>query len=124
MTSYQKKALKDLSKPLDADAVCEARSTYELMPWYKDIPKEFKNWNNSTIWNKFQSDWFFLGLENTDGLIPKEGIDPRAALMHLAAIQRSYEPAHEEKEASVAYLASLWFDDKSTWVVCKKKEKL
>jgi len=119
---HVKNHLIDLTKPLDAETIYDSTSIYDLMPSRESIPKEFRNWNNSTKWNKFQQDWFFKGLENTDGLIPKNGIDIKQALFHLNAIQRSFEPKHEEKEASVAYLASLWFEEKSTWAVCEKKQ--
>jgi hypothetical protein len=82
----------------------------ELMPMYGDIPEEFKNWNNKTKWNKVVSDWFFRGLKN-EVWQPKDGIEIQAALRHLRAILSSYEPKHEHKEAAVAYLMSLWFND-------------
>jgi hypothetical protein len=41
----------------------------------------------------------------------KEGVDGNLAFRHLSAIQRSFTPKHEHKEAAVAYLASLWFED-------------
>lgn len=85
----------------------------DLMPKREDIPAEFKR-HNGTKWNRFAADWFFSGIKST-GLIAKEGINKEQALMHLSAIQRSFEPKHEHKEAAVAYLASLWFDDKSVW---------
>ena len=31
--------------------------------------------------------------------------------MHLKSILQSFKPKHERKEAGVAYLMSLWFDD-------------
>lgn len=34
--------------------------------------------------------------------------------------ESSFEPKHEHKEAGVAYLASRWLDDKSTWQIAKK----
>lgn len=112
----------DFSKPFDSKTVCEALTTYDIMPDYKTIPKEFKDWNNHSKWQKFQSDWFFNGLSDVDGLVTKEGIDQRAALLHLAAIQRSWGCKHEHKEAAVAYLASLWFEESSTWVVGKQEK--
>lgn len=88
-------------------------SVSHLMPSYADIPNEFKR-HNGTKWNQFQSQWFYKGIR-TEGLKPKDGIDKDAALRHLKTIQGSYEPKHEHKEASVAYLASQWFEDDSTW---------
>ncbi|TXH09053.1 MAG: hypothetical protein E6R04_09235 [Spirochaetes bacterium] len=89
-------------------------SVMMLMPKYEDIPEEFRDRNSSSKWIQFQRDWFFKGLK-VSGLIPKKGIDLDTALRQLQAIQGSYEPKHEHKEACVAYLASLWFEESSTW---------
>lgn len=78
-----------------------------LMPAYSAIPAEFRSGHG--YWCEFQSKWFFEGLDKNALPTPKEGIDRDAAMRHLAAIQRSYEPKHEHKAAAVAYLASLWF---------------
>lgn len=85
-------------------------SVSHLMPAYEMLPR-----NISPKWRAFQSDWFFKGILSPGGMVPKSGIDKRAALRHLGAIQGSFEPKHEHKCAAVAYLASLWFDDSSTW---------
>jgi hypothetical protein len=81
---------------------------WKLMPAMAKIPSEFHHGSNK--WNKFMSDWFYRGLKNLN-VTPKKGIDEKAALRHLAAILKSWEPKHEHKEAAVAYLASLWFED-------------
>jgi len=52
----------------------------------------------------------FSGLKKSEVPPVKEGIDVNMALRHLHAIQGSFEPKHEYKEAAVAYLASLWFE--------------
>lgn len=85
-----------------------------LMPEYPAIPEEFKDRNTNNKWLEFQRTWFFRGIKSS-GLVPKPGIDMNEALRHLQAIQSSYEPKHEHKEACVAYLASLWFEESSTW---------
>lgn len=86
-------------------------SVSDLMPEYDDIPAEFRDDAMARgKWCRFQSDWFFGGLKDLD-VTPKPGIDTKAALRHLKAIQGSFEPQHEHKAAAVAYLASLWFDD-------------
>jgi hypothetical protein len=84
----------------------------KLMPAYGDIPEQFRN--GKSKWIGFQQQWFYFGAKK-EGLIAKKGIDLDVALRHLAAIQASFEPKHEHKEAAVAYLASLWLDDSSTW---------
>lgn len=81
-------------------------SVSHLMPPMAEIPPEFKEFYNP--WARVASKWFALGLKGT--LVPKEGIDKKAALRHLATVLRSFEPRHEHKEAAVAYLLSLWFD--------------
>lgn len=79
----------------------------KLLPAYDSIPDEFKDhWNP---YAKLQSEWFFKGLKRSK-LRVKPGINEKLALMHLAAIQGSWEPKHEHKAAGVAYLMSLWFD--------------
>jgi hypothetical protein len=101
----------------DVTIAFPARVTH-LMPKYEDIPQEFRD--RSSKWCRFQSDWFYGGI-NIVGLIPCEGIDTHLALRHLSAIQGSFEPKHEYKAAAVAYLASLWFTDESTWETIKGK---
>jgi len=81
-----------------------------LMPTYDEIPEEFRDWNKHGPWQRWQSTWFFKGLPTEATPTPKPGIDLSAALRHLAAIQRSFQPRHEHKEAAVAWLASLWFE--------------
>lgn len=77
------------------------------MPDYADIPDEFKSHHPLV---KFASDWFFHGLDPLLlGFIPRDGIDPSQAFDHLQMIQSSFAPKHEHKQASVAYLADLWF---------------
>jgi hypothetical protein len=59
------------------------------------------------------NDWFFNGLAKLD-VTPREGVDKTAALQHIAAILRSFEPGHEEKEWATATLFDLWFSN-FTW---------
>ncbi len=110
MSDLKPKALSDLDVAFSANV-------RDLMPDYKEIPEDFRR--GRTKWNRFQSDWFYGGID-ASGLIAKDGIDRNAALRHLKAINGSFEPKHEHKEAAVAYLASLWFDDKSKWTKAKR----
>jgi hypothetical protein len=80
-----------------------------LMPPYEEIPEEFHYISNK--WVRIQQRWFFDGLPEKTYFKMKEGIEGDLALRHLSAIQRSFEPKHEHKEAAVAYLMSLWMDD-------------
>jgi hypothetical protein len=93
----------------DVELAFPARVNH-LMPKYEDIPKEFRNWNSETIWNKLTSDWFYKGFKSLD-MKPKEGIDVKKAMRHIRAILGSFEPKHEHKEAAVAYLLSQWFEE-------------
>lgn len=94
----------------DVDVAFPAKVSH-LMPKFEEIPA---NYPNKSKWLQFQSDWFYTGIKGKD-LKVKEGIDKRDAIRHLQAIQGSFEPKHEHKEAAVAYLASLWFTEDSTW---------
>lgn len=78
----------------------------ELMPPYADIPDQFKDWGNT--WAEFQAEWFSNGLKSGE-FKAQPGVSVDYALRHLKAIQQSWEPKHEHKQAGVAYLASLWF---------------
>lgn len=85
----------------------------KLMPKYETIPDGFKGFG-SCKWSRFVGEWFCFGVK-IGGIKAKEGIDKAAAINHLKAIMASWEPKHEHKEAAVAYLSSLWFEDDSTW---------
>src|SRR5690349_16692427 len=93
----------------DLDMAFGARAVADLMPPIAEIPDEFKQWRGNK-WVDLQSEWFSLGIKLSQ-ITPKPGVDFRAAIRHLKAIQSSWEPKHEHKMAAVAYLASLWFDD-------------
>lgn len=60
-------------------------------------------------WIEFQRRWFSLGLPKELVVDLHEGVDGEMAFRQLKAIQGSFEPKHEHKEAGVAYLASRWF---------------
>jgi hypothetical protein len=66
-------------------------------------------------WLNFQRTWFYSGLPATlqVALRTNDGVkvDGEKAFRHLHVIQGSFAPQHEHKEAAVAYLASLWFED-------------
>jgi hypothetical protein len=80
----------------------------DLAPSYNDIPEEFKDHHNP--WVKLIGWWFFKGLSGSITLKAKPGFDHNAALSHVAAMMKSWEPKHEHKEAAAAYLMSLWFE--------------
>ncbi len=80
-----------------------------LLPSYSELPEEFRSTSNK--WCKIQQRWFFSGLPKDTDFLVKEGVDMNLAFRHIKAIHASWEPKHEHKEAGVAYLLSLWFDD-------------
>jgi len=85
-------------------------SVLHLMPPYEAIPIEFKRWPGNTKWSRLTSDLFYFGVSKLE-LLVREGVDEKAAMRTLRAILGSFEPKHEHKEAAVAYLMSLWFED-------------
>ena len=78
------------------------------MPTREEIPEEF--WQGHTKWNKLASQWFFSGLKGAEFTMV-DGVDQDLALRHLGSILGRYAPKHENKEAAVAYLMSLWLSD-------------
>lgn len=99
------KAAKYLPIEIDGADVAFGGQAMQILPPYDAIPDEFKRENNP--WAKWSGDWFFKGLERYP--VANDGIDLGLAMRNLSAVQRSFEPKHEHKEAGVAYLASLWF---------------
>lgn len=92
--------------PADVDV----KSMKQLMPPWMSIPKEFRDFNSRSQWVKLVDTWFFKGLPDNARFVPKDGIDPHKALRHVTTILRSFEPKHEHKTATCAYLLSLWFE--------------
>lgn len=93
--------------------VAFAANVASLMPEWKSIPESFRQWNGnaeSRPWIAFQNTWAFSGVPKGTTFVSSEGVDEKAALRHLAAIQRSFEPKWEHKQAAVAWLASRWFE--------------
>lgn len=89
--------------------VFPAKVVGDYLPPYEEIPEEFKR--TKTKWNHVVCEWFFKGLPKGTKFVPKEGIDRERALRHIQTCLGSFEPKHEHKEAGVAYLMSLWFED-------------
>lgn len=104
---YQTKQKWSAPKHVDDASLSFGGDMKKLLPQMADIPDEFRR--NSNIWVQFQQDWFYKGLAGAS-YVMKPGIPQQDAIRHLAAIQSSFEPKHEHKEAGVAYLASLWFE--------------
>lgn len=91
----------------------------KLLPDYKSIPLQYRD-SRAGKWSQLYIDWMFRGIKKIE-ITPKEGIDKSVAMNHLGAIMASFQPSSEHKEAAVAYLASLWFEDIKYEVVEKEK---
>lgn len=78
----------------------------KLLPAIHEIPEDFRE--EKTEWNRMVEQWFYGGLKSFDS-VPKEGVDKGAAIKHMSAILKSFEPKHEHKMSGCAYLLSLWF---------------
>lgn len=96
-------------QPVDNLTLAFPADVTRLLPPYDAIPDEFKHRGNK--WNDLVSRWFFSGLPYGTEFKPKEGINKTAALRHVTACMRSFQPKHEHKEAGCAYLLSQWFED-------------
>lgn len=82
-----------------------------LMPPMNEIPEEFRE--GGSVWNEFARDMFFEGLPDLKlHMVP--GVDGDTAFRQLRAICGSFQPKHEHKEATIAYLSSLWFEKAET----------
>jgi hypothetical protein len=83
-------------------------STTKFLPQYHMIPNQFKF--GHTKWNRLLSDWFYSGVTDLQ-LVPKRGVDVKKALRVIKAHMISFEPSHGHKEAGVAYMMSVLFED-------------
>jgi hypothetical protein len=115
MSGIEQKILKGYQDVSDAEM---AFGTTKLLPKSSEIPEGF-DFMGESKWNKLFSDMFFLGLESLD-VTPKEGVDSNAALRCIKAHRGSWEPKHEAKEAGVAYMMSVLFED-ATWEISKRE---
>lgn len=88
-------------KPVD-DATVHFGGIDGLMPPYSEVRAAERS-----KWADWQSEWFFSGLKRYP--VPKPGIDLQMAMRHLRAINGSFAPKHEHKQAATAFLANLWF---------------
>lgn len=94
-------------KLTDVDTAFGGRAM-EILPPMADIPFEFESVTNK--WHALAQKWFYNGLKVMPPV--KAGLDRDDVQKNLAAALRSFEPKHEHKMAGVAYLMSLWLEDK------------
>lgn len=93
------------------DAAFPASVTGKYLPPIEDVPDEFKR-HEGTKWNIFVNNMFFHGWDGVNpSLVTRKGVDAQVGFDQVQACLRSFEPKHEHKEAGVAYLLSLFFED-------------
>jgi len=88
-------------------------------PDYPSYRERYLRDETSWGWKLFR-DWFYFGVSELR-LTPKNGIDGPEAVAHIRTIMGSWEPKHEDKTASCAYLFEHWFES-ATWKKEEKKE--
>lgn len=101
----------------DVDIAFPARAL-EVMPTLEECETFLDLLGDDEVkWRAFQKKWFFEGLPETFQVALREfdgvKVDGEKAFRHLRVIQESFAPKHEHKEAAVACLAALWFEDYS-----------
>jgi len=79
----------------------------KFLPPYDYIPNVFKD--ESHPFHKLARKIFYRGLGAGSILSPREGIDQEKALRQIQACLGSFQPAHQHKEAGVAYLLNNFF---------------
>ena len=94
----------------DVTAAFPANVTGVILPPIEDVPEEF-HYFGDTKWNKLVSLWFYKGLPEGAEFKARKGVDVDVALRQLGACLGSLQPKHEHKDAGVAYLMSLFFED-------------
>ena len=104
---------------LDNAFGCYGTALKKLLP-PEPVPEEFYHRHNP--WAKIVAMWFFEGLSKGTVFIAKEGIRGEDVFRHVGAILRSWEPKHEDKEATCAYLLSLWLERVEFPVVVKETD--
>ena len=87
----------------------------DWMPAWDEIPEEYRDRNNGTVWNKIVRRWFFSGLPEKVAFYPKDGVDAERAVAVVQATLGSFAPKHEHKEAACAYMLASWFTKVEHW---------
>lgn len=118
MESREGQGMFPIQDTSDVDSAFGGRMS-DLLPPYQDIPDSFKGFRRDGYCG-LVSDWFFNGLKWID-LVTRPGVDENKALRHIRAILSSFEPAHEHKEAGIAFLMNEWFESAS-WATAKGPE--
>lgn len=108
------------TKPFNEDVVRKTFDAIDLMPTMQEIPEDFhQDCSASRKFRDWQAHWFYKGLKEYPKAKP--GINLKVAVFHLSEIQASWASKHEHKQAAVAWLASLWFEESSLENTYKEK---
>lgn len=80
----------------------------DLMPAPEHVPAEF--WNEENKWVQLVHVWFYNGAPQDSKYYPSGAAIPTEdAFWHVQCILGSFQPKHEHKVATAAFLSSLWF---------------
>jgi len=113
MSDFEQKILNGYQDISDRELIS---GTTKLLPAAFEIPEEFY-FGGESKWNKLFNDMFYCGLTSLD-IKPKEDININAALRCIKAHMGSWAPKHEDKEAGVAYIMFVLFED-ATWTAAE-----
>jgi len=108
--------------PIDDALLAFPARVEHLMPLNEpDYKKEYREgYSSRDTWGfKLFGDWFYSGLETLE-LKPKEGIDQQTALRHIRTVMGSFQPSHEDKTASCAWMFEHWFES-AEWKAKERK---
>ena len=96
-------------KDIDEVPLAFPADVWDLMPDYNSelLTPYWNSFHSESV--KIVSRWFFQGLENPK-FYPKEGVDAEKAIRHITAVMRSFQPKHEHKTSTCAFLIDEWFD--------------
>ena len=104
--------MKYAPQPVDDVRTVFLADVTDLMVPRDEIPKEFFGSKHAAV--TVVEEWFYHGLPKTTKIVPSTGIDKQTAIRHLKCILGSFQPEHNHKIATVAYLMSEWFDEFGT----------
>lgn len=108
---HNPKPLPDDYPVFDIDPISVAFSTLEGPKYYLSY-YEGQCFLVDRRWTDIASSLFFRGGKVEDfGLKLRDGLDKRKVMMCLRALLGSFGPKHEEKEATVGFAISKWFED-------------
>lgn len=102
-----------LPVPVSKLEIAFPATVLHLMPDVDAIPEEF--WRSSNEWARIASSWFSAGLPANVEFHMADGVGGQQMFEHLSCILGSYQPKHQHKIASVAFLLSKWCTKIENW---------